>query len=70
MWRESFDHMNACRSASFAARRRLTRNRACSSVKNAAHSVFAFRRGPTAISRCAPATTTGRPRKAGPSALD
>jgi len=44
--------------------------RACCSAKNAAGSASVCPQAHMATSRSAPATTTGRPRKVAPSALD
>ncbi|XAR73540.1 hypothetical protein NMG60_11007531 [Bertholletia excelsa] len=52
------------------ARQRRTRSRACSSASSAVPSACACRRGLPATSKRALATTTGRPKKAAPNALE
>ncbi|CAI0380204.1 unnamed protein product [Linum tenue] len=51
-------------------RRRTTGSRASSSATSAAQHACVFPRGRTATRRNAPATTTGKPNKANPSALN
>jgi len=60
---------NALRGAHQGAQPQLTRSRACSTVTSAVQSVCVFLQEHTGTSRCAPATTTGRPREEAPSAL-
>ncbi|KAH7845119.1 hypothetical protein Vadar_016838 [Vaccinium darrowii] len=52
------------------ARRRPTRSRACSSVRNAAPSACAYPQEPMATRTSALATIIGRPREEDPNALE
>ncbi|KAE8021682.1 hypothetical protein FH972_007553 [Carpinus fangiana] len=64
------DNNNAHRNARGGAARPNTTSHACSSVRSAAKSACACLRGITGTKLCALATTTGRPRKEAPSALE
>ncbi|KAG6735301.1 hypothetical protein POTOM_062141 [Populus tomentosa] len=61
---------NVHHNARGGAARPSTISHACSSARSAAGSASAFPQGIMGIKLCALATTTGRPRKEGPSALE
>lgn len=69
-WRISVYVQSARHSAPGGAARHSTTSRACSSAKSAAGNASASLRATTATRPSAPATTTGRPRRAAPSALE
>ncbi|KAK9271479.1 hypothetical protein L1049_001838 [Liquidambar formosana] len=56
--------------ALIVARRHPTKSHACSSASNAAPSASVFLQALMATSKCALATTTGRPKKEDPNALE
>ncbi|KAG6741736.1 hypothetical protein POTOM_055014 [Populus tomentosa] len=66
----SRSNQNVHHNARGGAARPSTISHACSSVRSAAGSASAFPQGIMGIKLCALATTTGRPRKEGPSALE
>ncbi|KAF4357864.1 hypothetical protein F8388_026454 [Cannabis sativa] len=71
--KESSEHnleSNAQENAQEDAAKHNTINLACSSAKNAATSAYVFLLAIMATKLYAPATTTGRPRKEDPSALE